>query len=228
MKILQWNIHAWADEDFKDSTQNILTLINDLKPDLASLNEVNEGYYDYSLHRMAQQLGYYYIFVPSLTYYLKGKKYRFGNVILSKHLFSAVESFTLTPVTFVYDGNEENEPRSITWLKLLNREQLVWFGSTHLPRTDHQVRAAAMQNLADTIPDRKGKIVLAGDFNTDDKDMGPYFTEAIIVPHPQEVTYPCRNPREAIDHFVLWNIRSYNCRVIKNSSTDHYPLLLEI
>ncbi len=228
MKILQWNIHAWTDEDFKDSTPNIITLITDLGPDLVSLNEVNEGYCDYSLLRMAKQLEYYYVFVPSLTYYLKGKKYRFGNVILSKHLFSAVESFTLTPATFVYDGNEKNEPRSITWLKLLNQERLGWFGSTHLPRADHQVRATALRNLADTIPDRTEKIVLAGDFNTGDKDMGPYFTGAVIVPRPPEVTYSCRNPREAIDHFVLWNIRSYNCRVIKNKSTDHFPLLLEI
>lgn len=228
MKILQWNIHAWTNEESVNSTKSILELISEIKPNLVSLNEVNEGYSDFLLYDIAQQLGYYYVFAPSLTYYLKGKKCRFGNAIFSTYFFSSVESFMLTPANFIYDGNEINEPRSVTWLKLFNNEHLSWFGSTHLPRTNQQIRVKTLQNLGETVPKTGEKIILAGDFNTEDTNMTQYFNEAAIVPYPQSVTYPCSNPTEAIDHFVLWNMQTYKCRVIKNYSSDHFPILLEL
>ena len=56
----------------------------------------------------------------------------------------AVQQWQLTWPPAVYDGTEPSETRSVVLARVAVGDGAVWVGSTHLPASDRQSRAAAL------------------------------------------------------------------------------------
>jgi endonuclease/exonuclease/phosphatase family metal-dependent hydrolase len=144
LRILHWNIHSWRDASDASNLQAITDLVRETDPHVVSLVEVNEpwGMPD-SLHEVAARTGYAWIFAPSFEFGDQSPAGGFGNALLTKLPILAVQQWQLLWPATLYDGTEPSEARSVVFAKLGFAQLSVWFGSTHLPRSDAQARMNA-------------------------------------------------------------------------------------
>ncbi|RSM87541.1 hypothetical protein DMH04_11065 [Kibdelosporangium aridum] len=100
--------------------------------------------------------------------------------------FSANRQRQLVWPSTVYDGSEPSELRSVTFAKFGS----LWVGTTHLPRGDAEVRAAALRRLTNITSELGGAWVLCGDFNTAASSWIRDTDVVSVAPQSPVPTYP--------------------------------------
>lgn len=99
-----------------------------------------------------------------------------------------------------YDGTEPSEPRSVVFAKLGFLQSTLWFGSTHLPRSDTQARANALDRLMALTQKLHEHWLICGDFNAPALSWLDGDRSVVVCPEPTQPTYPTHKPAEPIDY----------------------------
>jgi endonuclease/exonuclease/phosphatase family metal-dependent hydrolase len=228
IRVITYNIHHGEGTDGKIDLERIAKLLVAEKPDLVSLNEVDQGVE--RTHgidtpaEMARLTGMQAVFEKNIDY--QGGKY--GNAILSRLPVRRHENHKLPSH---YNG----EQRGVLEVELGDadeKEPLLFF-STHLDYrpADHE-RIASVPRIEEIIGQRrKAPTILAGDLNDgpDSRvlaEFAKHWKTAADKPLP---SFPSDKPREQIDYILVrpadaWKV--VETRVIDEKiASDHRPLL---
>jgi endonuclease/exonuclease/phosphatase family metal-dependent hydrolase len=100
----------------------------------------------------------------------------------------------------------------------------VWFGSTHLPRSDSQARANALQRFMTLTQKLDGHWLICGDFNTPASSWIDNNPSVVVCPEPAQPTYPAHKPVEPIDYCVASPGLLLTGNVLPVEGSDHLPL----
>jgi endonuclease/exonuclease/phosphatase family metal-dependent hydrolase len=223
---LHWNVHSWRDAVGRPNTDAVAALIGRHSPDVVSLVEVSEPWASaVALPELARQGGYTWIFVPVVEPGRDGPARGYGNALLTRLPVLAVQQWQLTWPPAVYDGTEPSETRSVALARVAVGAGAVWVGSTHLPASDRQARAAALGRLTRLTQGLASPWVICGDFNTAPSRWIGRGQRVVVGPHPARPTFPARFPYRAIDYCVASPGVSVRARPLRTSGSDHLPLL---
>ena len=227
LQILHWNIHSWRDMDGARNVDAVFDLIHDVDPAVVSLVEVDESWKGSpALGRLANRLGYSWIFAPTFEYGRDAPAGGFGNALLTKLPILVVRQRQLLWPTRIYDGTEPTEGRSVVLAKLGIRSAALWVGSTHLPREDADARTVALSRLSMIAGNLDGPWLICGDFNTPASTWLGSNSRLVVFPRSAQPTYPADQPSEPIDYCIASPRLPIEARVLTVAGSDHYPILL--
>lgn len=224
LRILHWNIHSWRDASGAANLGAIADLVSEVDPHVVSLVEVDEpwGMSD-TLNEIANRVGYSWIFAPTFEFGHEAPSGGFGNALLTKLPILAVQHRQLLWPPQLYNGTEPSEPRSVVFAKLRCLQSSLWFGSTHLPRSDAQARANALDRLMTLTWKLDGHWLLCGDFNTPASSWLDSDRSVVVCPEPVQPTYPASEPAEPIDYCVGSPGLVVEGEVLRVEGSDHLP-----
>ncbi|MEA2076835.1 MAG: endonuclease/exonuclease/phosphatase family protein [Candidatus Marinimicrobia bacterium] len=223
--VMSYNIHAMRGMDKVLDADRIADVINDQKPDLVALQEVDQftersGKMD-AISLLEEKTGMHGIFMRTFDY--QGGE--FGNAILSR--YPIIESKLIQ-----LPARENFESRLLMMISCITKKgDTLHFYNTHL---DHHQgdsdRSIQMQKIIQVIEKDKAKIILGGDFNCRpgseplaalDKTLSRCISE--------ENTYPANEPSRNIDHVYFSEdrgISNINFKVIPEKvASDHRPVV---
>lgn len=232
LRIVQYNVGAFSKE-LDNSIPMIASMMNELKADAISLNELdscNLRHGNYQLADFASVMG--------------GWNYRFGRAMPYKQgaygVGVAVGDEILDGFTVTLPKEDGSEQRACC---VVETPRFV-MASTHL---DHKSRAAALlqaKTLTDAIKARYGDsskpVFLAGDMNVlPDSEVIAQFKEDWTLLSGSALTFPAKEPRKCIDYiFVLNNaakVKSLDTCVPEEfhsgdvkTASDHRPVYVDI
>jgi endonuclease/exonuclease/phosphatase family metal-dependent hydrolase len=231
LRVLTYNIHHGEGTDGKLDLARIARVINEQKPDLVAVQEVDvntqrTGGVDQAAE-LAKLTGLHVVFGKSIDY--RGGQY--GNAVLSRF---PIDKHAVHPLP----GKPEAERR--TALEVVVRPweggPALTFVGTHLDHTRDEtdrLRQADEINRLFTTVERRGPLILAGDLNaTPTAETISRFTahwtdaagKAGAAP-----TIPAGNPRSRIDYVLLrpadqWRVVETSV-VPESVASDHRPVL---
>jgi endonuclease/exonuclease/phosphatase family metal-dependent hydrolase len=227
LRVLHWNIHSWRDESGASNLDAIADLVGEIDPHVVSLVEVDErwGMSD-TLHELANRVGHSWIFAPSFEFGHEAPAGGFGNAVLTKLPILAVQHWQLLWPSQLYDGTEPSEPRSVVFAKLGFLQSALWFGSTHLPRSDTQARANALDRLMALTQNLHKHWLICGDFNAPALSWLDGDRSVVVCPEPTQPTYPTHKPAEPIDYCLASPGLLVEGQVLEVAGSDHLPLVI--
>jgi endonuclease/exonuclease/phosphatase family metal-dependent hydrolase len=201
--------------------------VGETDPHVISLVEVAEpwGTSD-SLNELANRVGYAWIFAPSFEFGHQTPAGGFGNALLTKLPILAAQQWQLLWPSRLYDGTEPSEPRSAMFAKLGFSQSSLWFGSTHLPRSDSQARANALRRLTALTQKLDDHWLICGDFNTPASSWLDNKHSVAMCPESAQPTSPASKPVEPIDYCVASSGLLVEGKVLPVGGSDHLPLLV--
>ncbi|MCH6233262.1 endonuclease/exonuclease/phosphatase family protein [Cognataquiflexum rubidum] len=235
--LMTYNIYH-GEDPYNPGTGNIreiADLINNIKPDLVALQEVDsmtnrtknfnrEGKMDV-VHELGKLTGMTPFFAKAIDFSEGG----YGEGILSR-----------LPVTFhayslpIPNGGEE---RSLAVASVdLGNGKTITFAATHLCHEFAENRTAQVVAIKNILSEFKGAKVLTGDFNFTSEETGysilseDFLDVALKHGNPQN-TYSSKDPKIRIDYFWLeketdWEIVSVE--VLDVEYSDHKPVLIKV
>jgi len=227
LRILAYNIHHGEGMDNRVDLERIAVLINNLRPDLVALQEVDRmvertGFVDQAAE-LGELTGLTAIFGDFMPY--QGGDY--GMAVLSRWPIVAAQNHRLP------DGEE---PRSALAVRVRSPEsgRELEFVSIHLYRTADE-RLAQAQRLADIYSATQIPVILAGDFNsTPDSDVIALLARSwqFIQKGADHLTFPSTGPIREID-FVAYSLGGrfevVGQRLLDEPvASDHRPLFVEL
>jgi len=227
LRILHWNIHSWRDASDSSNLEVIIDLVGETDPHVVSLVEVDEpwGMSD-SLNELANRAGYSWIFAPSFEFGYQAPAGGFGNALLTRLPILAVQQWQLLWPSRLYEGTEPSEPRSAVFAKLGFLLAPLWFGSTHLSRSDSQDRVSSLRRLITLTQKLDGHWLVCGDFNAPVSSWLDNDHSIVVCPEPAQPTYPANEPVESIDYCVASPGLFVEGKVLPVGGSDHLPLLV--
>lgn len=223
LRILCYNIHHGAGLDGKLDLARIAGVIRSAKPDLVSLQEVDQktqrtGGVDQAA-RLAELTGMKHVYGPSMGY--QGGQY--GNAILTNREISTSKTVPLP-----------GEPRSALVATMKGSDDFPGFHfiATHLdidpiPR---QASLPLIEKLVNSLP--KKPLILAGDFNA--RPESPTMkallkTWSNATSAPDFLTAPANKPKSQIDYILYQGAPDWKViekRVLPEAvASDHRPIL---
>jgi endonuclease/exonuclease/phosphatase family metal-dependent hydrolase len=224
MVFLHWNVHSWRDTSSRSNVAAVAALIAEHDPDVVSLVEVNEPWAaPAALSEVAA--GRTWMFVPAVEWGQDAPARGYGNALLCRPPLLAVQQWRLTWPQAVYDGTEPSETRSVA-LARISLPAPVWVGSTHLPNSDPQARAAALRRLLEVAKQLDEPWVICGDFNAPPADWLTPGQPLVVGPTPARPTFPADSPAVAIDYAIASPGVSLDARPLAVTGSDHLPVLV--
>jgi endonuclease/exonuclease/phosphatase family metal-dependent hydrolase len=239
VRLVTWNIHGGVGRDGRSDLARIAALLEDMKADVAALQEVGDAHRSARETELADQaawlgrrLGWFVAYGPNLV--LRGWPY--GNAVVSR--FPIVHAHN-------YDLSVPNrEPRGCLRadLELPGGQQLHLF-DLHLGLSGgERRRQAAMLFSADLLRDTAlaAPLVLCGDFNMWSPLPGPIFRllrsalrDAAAIARCRRATYPSVLPLLRLDRaYVDAGVEVLACGVVNDprtrSASDHLPLWVDL
>jgi endonuclease/exonuclease/phosphatase family metal-dependent hydrolase len=225
--ILHWNVHSWRDASDRPNLDTVIGLVAAHNPDVVSLVEVNEPWAaPVSVPELARRAGYSWIFVPAVELGGATPARGYGNALLSRRPVLAVQQWRLTWPATVYDGTEPSESRTVVLARVQTGAGVaVWTGSTHLPSTDRDARAAALRQLTAAAQGLDRPWVICGDFNTAPRTWIKRGQPIVVGPRPAWPTFPARFPVQSLDYCIASPGARLRARPLLAAGSDHLPLL---
>ncbi len=170
LKVMTWNI--WSGKNWKQ----IINFVKKNGIDVMGFQEVDNnlertGYVNIT-EKIAQALGYYYVYSPSIENQKTGKVAggEFGNCIISR--FPIVESkryFLIPPED--WDGTAITEPRTLLETKISMGSKIICFMTSHLGYSREfntsKIKLKQIEKIVEVIQKNKDlPTILVGDFNS--------------------------------------------------------------
>jgi endonuclease/exonuclease/phosphatase family metal-dependent hydrolase len=238
VRLVTWNIHGGLGRDGRCDPGRIAALLQDMKCDVAALQEVGdvnrarETELADQASWLGRRLGWYVAYGPNLV--RRGRPY--GNAILSRYPIAHAHNYDLSV--------PRREPRGCLRADLtLPDGRSVHVFDLHLGLSGgERRRQAAMLFSADLLRDAAlaAPLVLCGDFNMWSPLPGPIFRllrtalyDAAVVARSRRATYPSALPLLRLDRaFVDASMEVKACGVVNDPRTraasDHLPLWVDL
>lgn len=234
MRVMSWNVHSLRGTDGRRDPERIARVIDDVRPDIAGLQEVggelaHDGPRDVA-EVLAHLCGMQSAFGPTMRF--RGHPY--GNGILSRHHIQATRSYDLSV--------RGREPRGCLRADVEVGGVRVHFFSAHLGLHWRERREQVAQLLsADILRDTAlaHPLVLVGDFNSlSNRSAVPRWLRRQLVDCAEDArdeapTFPSAFPLIRLDRvFVDSAFRVVGCAVIRSAiarrASDHLPLVVDL
>jgi len=234
LKVMAYNVHHCNPPSRTDGYIDlpaIAKVINDAKPDLVALQEIDvnterSGKEINQARELGKMTGMHFFFAKGIDF--QGGEY--GIAVLSRFPIIEAVAYPL-PLPEGVTG----EPRTVAAIKVEVAKGLpIWFASTHL---DLKEETRVFQ--AEKIINRFGKLpepfIIAGDFNAVPNSrvislLDGTFTRTCL--DDCGPTIPNVNPRKTIDYIMYTQprrLRTLKMEVIQESyASDHLPIVAEI
>lgn len=236
MRLVSWNIHGGLGRDGRRDLGRIAALLEEMRCDVAALQEVGDPHRpsDVADHAawLGKRLGWYAAYGPNLV--LGGRPY--GNAVLSRHPIERAHNYDLSV--------PGREPRGCLRADLaLPGGRALHLFDLHLGLSGgERRRQAAMLLSADLLRDTAltRPIVVCGDFNLWSPLPGPVLRllratlrDAAVVMRSTRPTWPAALPLLRLDRaYVDSAVDVLACGVVNDPRTriasDHLPLWVEL
>jgi endonuclease/exonuclease/phosphatase family metal-dependent hydrolase len=223
---LHWNVHSWRDAKGRPNLDAVTALLARHRPDVVSLVEVNEPWAaPAALPALARQAGYSWLFWPAVELGGDVPDRGYGNALLARRPILAAQQWRLTWPATIYDGTEPSEARSVALARVALPGVGVWAGSTHLPATRRDARAAVLR-LTEVTRHLDPPWVICGDFNTRPSAWLKRGQPIVVAPRPARPTFPARFPVRALDYCIASPGVALRARRLHAAGSDHLPILV--
>jgi endonuclease/exonuclease/phosphatase family metal-dependent hydrolase len=235
MRVMSWNLHGLRGSDGRRDPERVARIIDDVRPDVAGLQEVGlprpPGAPEDPAALLAGLTGMRGAFGPTMSHRLG---YAYGNAVLSRHPIAAVRNYDLSVAG--------REPRGCVRADVELAGTRVHFFAAHLGLHWRERRRQAAQLLsADILRDAAlaYPLVLVGDFNSiSNRSAVPRWlrrqlVDAAIAARNEAPTFPSRFPVLRLDHcYVGASVRVVDVEVIRTPgvrrASDHLPVVVEL
>jgi endonuclease/exonuclease/phosphatase family metal-dependent hydrolase len=231
LKVMTYNIHVGFGMDKKLDLARIADVINEERPDLVGLQEVDRGVRRTSgvdqIAELARLTKMDYAFAPNLDY--QGGKY--GVAVLSRYPILAIDHRR-------YQNLREAERRGFLRVEVRLGRRRVHFVTTHLDYQRADGRLFEARQLLKALGEVGGPLILTGDLNDEPtgetfKLLEQGFTDAYLAaPSAGEAggyTYPADSPRKRIDYVFVRKgdgARVEGAGYVKETlASDHRPFV---
>ncbi|MEA3392613.1 MAG: endonuclease/exonuclease/phosphatase family protein [Candidatus Marinimicrobia bacterium] len=223
--VMSYNIHAMWGMDKVLDADRIAKVINDQKPDVVGLQEVDQ-FTERSekmdaIRVLKEKTGMYGVFMGTFDY--QGGE--FGNAMLSRYPIIEQKVFHLP-------ARNNYEPRLMMMIScVVENGDTIHFYNTHL---DHHSgdsdRPVQMQEIIRVIKEDNAKVILLGDLNCQPGSepltaLDQYLTRCLS----DEKTYPANEPERTIDHVYYRKDRGLKCKELRvvqaKIASDHRPIV---
>jgi endonuclease/exonuclease/phosphatase family metal-dependent hydrolase len=235
MRVMSWNLHGLKGADGRRDPERIARVIDDVRPDVAGLQEVGlpppPGAPDDPAQLLARLTGMRGAFGPTMSHRLG---FTYGNAVLSRHAIAALRNYDLSVAG--------REPRGCVRADVELEGTRLHFFVAHLGLHWRERRRQAAQLLsADILRDAAlaYPLVLVGDFNSvSNRSAVPRWlrrqlVDAAIAARNEAPTFPSRFPLLRLDHcYVGAAVRVLAVDVVRTPqvrrASDHLPLVVEL
>lgn len=227
LRILAYNIKHGLGMDGAVDLNRIARVINDLQPDVVTLQEVDSAVERTSgvdqTTLLGQLTGMHSVFGTFFDY--QGGRY--GMALLSKYPF-------ISHTNYLLPKGVEHRAALAGRIRVGDDGPEVVVVGIHLVWTGEE-RYSQAARLIEIFKDEKSPVILAGDFNSrPDSDVMALVGEAWHIPDKGEdhFTFPSDAPDREIDYIVYRPSDRFEVvehRVVDEPvASDHRPLLLEL
>jgi endonuclease/exonuclease/phosphatase family metal-dependent hydrolase len=230
IRVMTYNIHVGIGMDKKLDLQRIADVINDEKPDLVGLQEVDRGVQRTQrideIVELSKLTRMDYAFAFNLPY--QGGQY--GVAILSRFPIRATEHR-------LYKNLREAERRGFIRAEVKIDGRVVHFVTTHLDYQHDDGRLFEAQQMLTFLSDVKGPLIVVGDFNDIPagdtyKLMRSLFYDAWELRAGEDgFSYPADKPAKRIDYIFMRRtdeIKAKRAWVVNTLASDHIPVVAEL
>jgi endonuclease/exonuclease/phosphatase family metal-dependent hydrolase len=238
MRVVSWNVHGMIGADRRHDPERIARVIEELRPDVAGLQEVGAPALPASFPDPAALLGSlcgrWSAFGRTMAHRRGGPESSYGNAVLSRWPIQAIRSYDLSV--------QGREPRGCVRADVELDGAVVHFFAAHLGLDWLERRRQAAQLLsADILRDTAlaHPLVLVGDFNSlSNRSAVPRWlrrqlVDCAVAARNEAPTFPCRFPLFRLDHcYVDAAFRVTAVEVDRSAlarrASDHLPLVVEL
>jgi endonuclease/exonuclease/phosphatase family metal-dependent hydrolase len=231
VRVMTYNIHVGVGMDKKLDLQRIADVINQQRPDLVGLQEVDRGVKRTEgkdeIAELARMTRMDYAFAHNLDY--QGGQY--GVAILSRTLIKSIDHR-------MFENKREAERRGMLRVEVEIEGKAISFVTTHLDYQFEDGRLFETEQLMRFLADLKGPLIVVADLNDEPvggayKLMRTIFDDAWISSRAKGdgFSYPADKPVKRIDHiFYRANdrIRAKKAWVVSTLASDHVPVVSEL
>src|SRR5215217_9631678 len=231
LRVMTYNIHVGVGMDKKLDLQRIAEVIDQQRPDLVGLQEVDrnvrrtEGKDE--IAELAAMTNMDFAFAPNLDY--QGGKY--GVAILSRLPIR-------NTVHRMFENKREAERRGMLEIEIELDGKTINFVTTHLDYQFEDGRLFETEQLLKFLEGTKGSLIVVADLN-DTPDGSAYklmrtrFDDAWITSHAKGdgFSYPADKPVKRIDHIFYRTkagVRAKKAWVVETLASDHLPVVATI
>ncbi len=235
MRVVSWNVHAMAGGDRRHDPERIARVVEELRPDVAGLQEVGTPDLPAGMADPAALLGALTgmrsAFGATMHHRLG---FAYGNAVLSRHPIQAIRNYDLSV--------SGREPRGCVRADVELDDAVVHFFAAHLGLHWRERRRQAAQLLsADILRDAAlaHPLVLVGDFNSfSNRSAVPRWLRRQLVDcalsaRNEAPTFPAGFPLLRLDHcyvdaaFRVTSVEVHRSPLARRAS-DHLPLVVEL
>ncbi len=235
MRVMSWNLHGLKGADGRRDPERVARVIDDVRPDVAGLQEVGlpraPGDPPDPAQLLARLTGMRGAFGATMSH---GPGFPYGNAVLSRHPILALRNYDLSV--------PRREPRGCVRVDVELSGARVHFFSAHLGLHWRERRRQAAQLLsADILRDTAlaYPLVLVGDFNAwSSRSAVPRWIrrqlmDAAGAAQTPRATFPAAVPLVRLDRaYVDSAVRVLACSVhdtrLARLASDHLPLVVDV
>lgn len=232
VKLLQWNI--W----YKENIDNILKVINEVKPDIVTLQEISfDNKDDSNLQKLKNNFKY--------GEFAQAQQFLYGR-IQGNGIFSNYELISNKKIFVQNPSDSEDyskEGRIYIEANIKVNEKELSVGTTHLSYThefkETDLKNKEIQNLINILKDKKENYIFSGDLNTTKTSSYIKQIQQYLINCDTDNTWTTKpfsyngfnedKLNWKLDYvFVTKDIKVSQIDVIDTEYSDHLPLLIEI
>jgi endonuclease/exonuclease/phosphatase family metal-dependent hydrolase len=235
LRIMTYNIHhANPPSKAKDSTidlQAIARVINEAKPDLVALQEIDvhnarAGMDVNEAEVLAKLTGMHYFFTRAIYY--RGGEY--GDAVLSRFPIVDTIGYHLPIVKAA-----KEETRSLCMIKvMLPGKKKIYFASTHLGLSK-ETRLLQARKLTSLVKPLSLPLILGGDFNALPESKVIRLLDSTMnrsCTADCKLTIPTKRPRHKIDYIMYRPADSFKVleqkTIDETYASDHLPVMVTL
>lgn len=226
IKVMSFNIHHGANTENLATLDKMAELIKLSGADIVGLQEVDSvckrsGNVDQAKY-LGEKSGLYYTFVKHFSY--DGGSY--GQALLSRFPISSTHNERLR----VYSSTTNSEVALLVSSISLPKKGNLNVAVAHLDYRNEASRIKQVDTLSKILKAYKGKLILLGDMNAtpESETMLRLTKEFELTQHPQQFTFPAKNPLNKIDYILVQKgkgIKSKEAVVLEDQSSDHRAIM---
>jgi endonuclease/exonuclease/phosphatase family metal-dependent hydrolase len=238
VRIISWNVHGMEGADRRHDPERIARVLEELRPDLAGLQEVGaaalpEGVADPAV-LLGRLTGLHAAFGRTMAHRGGGPTSSYGNAVLSRPPIRAIRSYDLSVLG--------REPRGCVRADVAVEGAVIHFFAAHLGLGGRERRIQAAQLLsADILRDAAlaHPLVLVGDFNSfSNRSAVPRWLrrqliDCAVAAVNEAPTFPAWFPLLRLDRcfvdaaFRVAGVEVHRSKLARRAS-DHLPVVVEL
>jgi endonuclease/exonuclease/phosphatase family metal-dependent hydrolase len=231
LRVMSYNIHVGVGMDKQLDLQRIADVINEQRPDLVGLQEVDRGVKRTQgideIAELARLTKMEFAFAHNLDY--QGGQY--GVAILSRFPILKTDHR-------MYENKREAERRGMIRTEVKVGTSTVSFVTTHLDYQYEDGRVFEAQQMLEFLKPQAGPMILVGDFNVEPTGesyqlVSKQFRDVWLETKAKEagLSYPADKPVKRIDYILFRpkeGVKARKAWTVNTLASDHLPVVAEL